>query len=108
GSRLVERDVTVGPDPENLQVDAACRADRALIRLARRRDVGGKAVGAFDRAGNEIHPGHEYLVDDGAIALRVIGGPADVLVEGEGAGLPEGELSGLDAHRELVVDRQRR
>ncbi len=108
GPRLVERDVPVGADPEDLQVDAARFADRVLVRRAGGRDVGGQAVGALDGAGSEVDPGHEHLVDDGPIPLGVVGGQADVLVEGESAGLPERDQPGVAARRQFVVDRQRR
>ena len=45
--------------------------------------------GPCDRAGSEVDPGHEHRVDDVPVPLRMIGGQADVLVEGETAGLPE-------------------
>ncbi len=85
----LNRDVPVGADPEDLQIDAARFADRVLVRRACCRDVGGQAVGALDRAGSEVDPGHEHLVDHLPIPLRMIGGQTDVLVEGEAAGLPK-------------------
>src|SRR5262249_48220356 len=61
---LVERDVTVGAYAEDLKIDAACAADRVLVGRARGRDVDGQAVGPIYRAGSEVDPGDEHLVDD--------------------------------------------
>ena len=89
GPRLVERDVPVGADPEDLQIDAARCADRVLVRRTCCRDVGGQAIGALDCAGSEVDPGHEHVVDHVPVPLRMIGGQADVLVEGETRGPAE-------------------
>ena len=60
GTGLVERDVPVGADPEDLQIDAARVADRGLVRRACGGDVGGQAIGALDGAGSEVDPGDEH------------------------------------------------
>ncbi len=106
-SGLVECDVPVGADPEDLQVDAPGRADRILVFGAGGRQVGGQAVGPLDRACREVDLGHEHVVDDGPVPLRMIGGQSDVLVEGEAAGPAERDQPRIATRREFVVDRQR-
>ena len=89
GAGLVERDVAVRADAEDLHVHAAGVRDGRLVRRARRRDVLGEAVGAVHVRRVDVDAGRELLLDDVAVALRVVGGQADVLVEGEAAGLRE-------------------
>ena len=75
-ARLVERDVPVGADPEDLQVDPADRGDRLLVGRAGRHEVVGQPVGTLHGAGGEVDAGRDLLLDDVAVALGVVGARA--------------------------------
>ena len=86
-------DVAVGADAEQLQVDAARRGDVRLVRVAGREQVGRVDVGAAHRVGGEVDLAGQLALDDGAIALRMAGRQADVLVQQEAAGARAKETS---------------
>jgi hypothetical protein len=106
-TRFIEGDVAVGADAQDLQVHPTGGADGVLVALAGGGNVGRQAVGALDGPGLEVHPRGELLVDDVGVPLRVSGVETDVLVEGERPGFGEGDLPGVMACGEVVVDRQR-
>ena len=105
-ARLVERDVPVGADAEDLQVDAAGVGDARLVRRARRPAGPRQAVRALHRPGREVDAGRELLLDDVAVPLGVVGRQAHVLVEHERPGPGEREAFLVPA-RQLVVHRER-
>ena len=88
---LVEPDVPGAADAEHLQVDAARRGDVALVALPRA--LGRPAVVARHAHERRVEPERfdDLAGDDGAVALRVPGRQADVLVEGEAAHPPQVE-----------------
>ena len=55
----------------------------------------------------EVHASCDLGVDDVAVALRMVGGDADVFVEHEGLRMGEGQALLLMAGGELIVDAQR-
>ena len=89
---LVEGDVSVGPDPQDLEVHSPGIGDRPLVRRARSRDVTGQAVRPRNHTRREVHARHEVTLDHRPIALRVVGRQPDVLVEGETTGCREADL----------------
>ncbi len=105
----LKRDVSVGADAEDLKIDSARVADGILVCCAGRRNVGppghrGPAPHPAAKSTRETENG----VDHVAVALGMVGGQADVLVQGEAPGLPERDLPGGTPRGEFVVDRQRR
>ena len=87
--------MTVGPDPEDLHVDATDRFDGALVVCARSLDVLGLARWYVDVRGVETERSGDSGIYDSRIALWMPWGEADVLVEGEGVRLAEVEPASL-------------
>ena len=105
-ARLVEPDVTIAADSEQLQVDPAGIADRRLVRGAGGGDVGRLTVGPVHPPRIEVDPCRELSLDHRPVRLRMVGGQPDVLVEQEGGGGSERQLSAFVATSELVVHGQ--
>src|SRR5699024_5622009 len=70
--RFVERDVPVGADAQDLQVDPARLGDLLLIPRRGGRQVLGGTVGTVDGCLGEVHAGRDLGVDDVAVALRMV------------------------------------
>ncbi len=81
---LVEGDVPVAADAEDLQVDASFVGDHPLVLLAVGGEVERPAVGHVRVARVDVDVIEEVLLHEVAIAVRVGGTEAHVLVEVEG------------------------
>src|SRR5699024_7119099 len=101
------RDVPIGADAQDLQVDPARLGDLLLVPRRGGRQVLGGTVGTVDGLLGEVHASRDLRVDDIAVALRVVGGDADVFVEHERLRVGEGQPLPLVAGGELIVDAQR-
>ena len=107
GAGLVEADVSVGADAQDLEVHAAGRGQRQVVRLARGLHVLGGAVRAHEGVGAEAERLDHLADDGGAVGLRVPGGQPDVLVELADAGPRHVHVTGGDLGGQRVVDRDR-
>lgn len=73
--------MAVGADPKELEIDAAVRVKLRFILITGEREVGCGDIGTVHlRAVEPKRPDH-LLLDHVAIASRVIGRQADVLVQ---------------------------
>jgi len=94
-------------DPEDLQIDAADRADRVLVLGARRADVGGGAVRAVHARRIDVDALGELSAHDLPVGLGMARPEPDVLVEREAVAVGKTQTCGRVPLRELVVNRQR-
>src|ERR1051325_1810294 len=105
---LVESDVPVGADAEDLDVDPAALGDAALVPLAKRGIVAGRAGRDVDVLRLDVDVPEKVLVHEVVIALRMIHVQSNVLVEIERRRAREIELPLLVQPHELLVEAERR
>ena len=106
--RLVEADVAIVADAQQLNVHAAAIGDLALIIGKHGLRVGGEAVRHVGVLRLDVDVVKEVLLHKAAVALRMVGSKALVLVEVEGAHAGEVYAALLAAGDELAVERQGR
>ena len=104
---LVEADVTVVADAEQLDIHAAPVLDFALIGLAHGGDVGGEAVGDDGVLGLDGDMVKQIFLHEAAIALRMAGRKAFILVQIGRANARKINQTSLFAGDELTIQRQR-
>jgi hypothetical protein len=106
-SRLVEPDVTVHPDPEDLQIDASRRVDGGLVTIALGIQIRGHAVEEVDRRRGHVQAAKEMLFHEAAKASRVVSRDAGKLVEIERPDAGEIDLAARVHPLQLAVRRDR-
>src|SRR6266536_1007934 len=102
--RLVERDVAVGADAQDLQIDAAAFRDAPLVPLAEGGIIAGRARRDVDVVRGNVHVLEEVLVHEVVIALGVIRGQPDVFVEVERRHAREVHLPRLMQPHQLLIE----
>ena len=80
GAGLVERDVPVGSDAPEEEVDAAVGLDGGFVGHALGFEVGGVAIEDVDVARVDIYVGEEVLVHERVVGFRVLAGNPNVLI----------------------------
>ncbi len=106
GARLVESDVARLADAEQLEIDAAGRANRLLVRGARFRDAlaGGHTLGDVNVLLRDIHVLEKILPHVPVIAVGAVGRHRVVLVEIERDDVRKIDVAGLVAADQLFID----
>lgn len=87
----LERDMPIGADPENLEIDATGSLDVGLVPLTSALDIRIGVVGRVHLIRVHPHWARECAEDDVAVALGVILGQAEVLVQRERCGARKGQ-----------------
>src|SRR5262249_59395575 len=100
---FVEADVTVGPEPENQQADAAGAANRPLVALALRAAVTHRAVQKMDPPRGQVHVIEQMPLHERAIAPRVAALEAEKLVEVERRRAAEIDAAPPIERRQLAI-----
>ena len=100
--------MAVGAEAEELQVDPARAANRALVAFALGRDVSHRAVQKMDPPRREIDVVEQMPLHEGAIAARIATVEAEELVEVEGRGAAKTRAAGAVPARDFVIQRNRR
>ena len=104
GAGLVEADVSVASDAEDLELDASEVFHLGLVAFALGDDVVGESVEEVDVCGVEVDVLEEVVLHEAPVALLVVVGEAEVLVEVEGVDAGEVEFAALEALGDLVVE----
>ena len=100
---LVERYVSVSPDSQELQVDAASRRDRRLVALTLPDGVACVALQDVHGVRCEVHTAEYAVTQRRAERLRIVRRQTGVLVEREGPSASEGHACSITAPYQLVI-----
>src|ERR687889_2739021 len=103
--RLVESDMTVGANPEHLQIDPPCIRNLTFVSQTLCLGIRGGAVEKMTVFRSDVHAIEEMRLHEAAVAPGVRAGNAEELIEIERHDAREVRSLGMQLHQ-LAIERK--